>query len=341
MRTGAILEKSFAIFGMLALFLLVSCGGGGGGGGGKDTTTTNSTTLSYTGSTSKAVIDETNAADISTSAVNGGTNNTAFNGLAALTGTSGDVEVKRIGVWGSANIMQNAVSDILAVTPSASASEKAVQTEQETIDGTCGGQASGTVQVDDVTGKFSGNLNFSNYCESGTSVNGVTNFSGTINTATDEFVKLTLNFDYLNVDCQNGSSVLDGSISISVQSNGANMTMNLYLQDSQSGDIFWLENYNMQIDDESSYMSISISGNFYAPQDGYVSLSTQQNLIIYSGDTNPSSGILVAVGENGPAGGPTLAKLTCLSPDLFQVEADTDGDGIYDWDSGSLSWSDY
>jgi hypothetical protein len=58
-------------------------------------------------------------------------------------------------------------------------------------------------------------------------------------------------------------------------------------------------------------------------------------------DQVPSAGILIAVGENGSAGGPTMARLTCLSAGLFKVETDTDGDGVYDTDSGDLFWDDF
>jgi len=58
-------------------------------------------------------------------------------------------------------------------------------------------------------------------------------------------------------------------------------------------------------------------------------------------DQVPSAGILIAVAENGAAGGPTMAQLMCLSCGLFKVETDSDGDGVYDTDSGDLFWDDF
>jgi len=55
---------------------------------------------------------------------------------------------------------------------------------------------------------------------------------------------------------------------------------------------------------------------------------------IDDGDEWPSSGVFIVGGEGG-----TEAQLTALSSTTYIVDADTDGDGIYDWDSGVLNWS--
>jgi hypothetical protein len=86
---------------------------------------------------------------------------------------------------------------------------------------------------------------------------------------------------------------------------------------------------------------MTISGDFYYPDYGYVSLTTEQTLIIDASTMTPTSGVLVVSGENGSAGGPTRARLTCYSSGQFQVEADTNGDGEYNWTSALLSWDEY
>lgn len=80
---------------------------------------------------------------------------------------------------------------------------------------------------------------------------------------------------------------------------------------------------------------------FYDPQDGYVSVSIIENPIVYDYDRVPTSGVILAEGENGVSGGPTMDRLTCYPSGLFNVQADTNGDGIYDWDSWDLPWDDY
>lgn len=42
----------------------------------------------------------------------------------------------------------------------------------------------------------------------------------------------------------------------------------------------------------------------------------------------------------GGGGGSTMARLAAFSSSTCQVEADTNGDGIYDWNSGVMNWSD-
>jgi hypothetical protein len=99
---------------------------------------------------------------------------------------------------------------------------------------------------------------------------------------------------------------------------------------------FWINDHQMEVVETGPTMSMSISGNVHSPQYGYVTLSTQPAFVVDTTDQVPSTGILIVVGENGSVGGPTMARLTCLSTGLFKVETDTDGDGVYDTDSGDL-----
>jgi hypothetical protein len=341
MRVFYICKRLIGFSAISVFFLFLSCGGGGGGGdgGGSTTTADSPTALSYTGSTSKATIDDANAVVITSSAVNGGLHGAAVNGVASMTSISDTVEAKNNNSLIAAMAMKNAVVNLQAASDTASASSKTVQTEQDTIDGACGGQAVGNMQVDDVAGNFSGSLDFSNYCESQVILNGNANFSGSVNTTTEQFESIKLDFNYLKANYGSTSYIFDGTISINIQATDATMTMNMYIQDSNSGDVFWIDGYRMGISADDSYYAITISGNFYDPHYGYVTVSTQQNLLVSESDMIPYSGILIAVGENGTAGGPTKARLTCYSSGSFQVEADTNGDGVYDWDSGDLSWS--
>ena len=74
----------------------------------------------------------------------------------------------------------------------------------------------------------------------------------------------------------------------------------------------------------------------YEPDHGYVDVTTEEVFVIHDGDDWPSSGIHLIIGADG-----NEAKLTAIDNLSFRLEADTDGDGIYDWDSGPLLWSDY
>jgi hypothetical protein len=323
---------------LLAIFISLGCGGGGGGG---SAVPTRPASLTYTGSTARAVINESNAAELASEAVSGGTRANVFTGFAAVATGPESADTNRLAVFASAMVLQNAVVSLHAASPSSTGAAKAVFTEQETINGTCGGTAFGDLQADDVTGDFSGHLSFSNFCESNVTVNGDTDFSGTINTTTDQIEIITFNFGYLTSSEPSGSFIIDGTMSIVNQPAGFTITMDMYLKDGNSGDVCWIDNYHIEAIEYASYVSMAVSGVFYDPQDGYVSVSTLENLIVYDYDRVPASGVILAEGENGVSGGPTMARLTCYPSGLFNVQADTDGDGIYDWDSGDLSWNDY
>lgn len=86
--------------------------------------------------------------------------------------------------------------------------------------------------------------------------------------------------------------------------------------------------------EESGYVEFEVSGRYYDPDYGYVDFHTDTPFHIDDGDEWPSAGVLIVEGEGG-----TEAQLTALSSTTYIVDADTDGDGIYDWDSGVLNWS--
>jgi hypothetical protein len=321
---------------LVSVSFLIACGGGGGGG---STVPASPTSLAYTGSTAKAVISQSNATEITSEALTGGISANVFTEFASISAGSEVTDANRLNLSETAIALQNAVDNLWTVSQSSIEAAKAVQTEQETINGACGGTATGFLQVDDVTGDFSGDLTFANYCDADVTLNGKTDFSGIINLSTDQIENINFSFGYLTSTEPSGSSVIDGNLLIINQSNGFTLSMDMYLQD--GSDVYWINNYNIEAIEYPSSVSITVSGIFYDPNYGYVTLSTSENLIVYDNDRLPTSGILLVEGENGVSGGPTRAKLTCKSFGLFNVEADTDGDGIYEWDSGDLSWDDY
>ena len=94
----------------------------------------------------------------------------------------------------------------------------------------------------------------------------------------------------------------------------------------------------MTLTEESSYVNVEVSGKYYDSDYGYVTITTLTPLCIYYNDSFPSDGVFVITGDTGIGGGSTKAQLTVLSSTTYQVEADTNGDGTYDWNSGVLDW---
>ena len=113
----------------------------------------------------------------------------------------------------------------------------------------------------------------------------------------------------------------------------------MYFRDNSTNKVYWVQNYTIELTEETGYVDIDVSGRFYHPDHGYITITTSPPLRINDGDEYPFQGVIVVEGKDGTAGGPTRARLTVIDNSEYQVEADTDGDGFYDdYDSGVLNW---
>ena len=329
--------KTMRMVSILSAFLLsmclFSCSGGGGGGGG------GSVGISYTGVTTLAVIDESNAVDLATGAYQGGnTGGTAGVLGAEQTGESEDTSSPR--TLKVSRALEDALRRVDLMSRSGSIAAGAMQEETGTVDGDCGGRASYTIRVDDVTGEFSGSFNFNNYCSYGVRLSGRATFSGDVDLNTG-YIE-TFDFSFNTLTCTSGSDsfTLDGDISCDVNASSMSVSMDMLLKDNSTGKVYWARDCTMTWTDGAGYMAFEWSGRYYDPDHGYITVSTNTAFVIYDGDYWPTEGVLVIRGHTGTAGGRTKARLHVLSSTTFHVEVDTDGDGSYDWDSGDLYWSD-
>ena len=114
--------------------------------------------------------------------------------------------------------------------------------------------------------------------------------------------------------------------------------MDIYFQNGEDGDVYWINNFRVETTEIASDLSMNMEGRFYHPTFGYVDLTTPLDVVTDVSDIMPVSGELMLVGEKGSAGGATKARLVFMAAGKFRVEADTNGDGIFNWDSGELSW---
>jgi len=319
---------------LLAVFL-TACGGGGGGGGGGSPSG-----ISYTGLTTEATIDENNAEDLSTGAYQGGQTGAAFGSVGAIqAGESGPVGRPR--TLKVSQVLEDALHKVDMTSRSGGTFVGAIYTESDTIYGDYGGSASYTINVNDQTGEFSGSITFNSYSDDGvTTISGPVSFSGSLDLNTEELIEFSLSFDSLTATSGSDSFTLDGNISFDNTISPATMTMTMLLKDNNTGKVYKVEGYTMTLTEEVNYVDVEVSGTYFDPDYGYVSISTTTPLCIYYGDDYPSDGVIVVTGNTGIAGGSTMARLTALTSTTYQVEADTNGDGTYDWDSGVLNWSD-
>ena len=314
---------------ILFAMLLAACGGGGGDGG----ATVETPGISYTGLTTPATIDEDNAEDLAAGAFEGGSMGAAMGGLGAIeTGEGGHIACPRM--LKVSQVLEDSLRQVDLISRSDGTFIGAVTTESGTVHGDCGGSGSYTISIDDQTGEFSGTLDFSSYCDGEVIISGATSFSGEIDVDTGDILKFNFSFDNLTGTLGTDSFTLNGNISFDVTASPATMTMAMLLQDNSTGKVYWLRDYTMTATEGANYVDVELSGRYYDPDYGYVNITTNTPFRIYDGDDWPSEGVLVITGD-----GNTRARLTVLSSTTYQIEADTNGDGSYDWDSGVLNWS--
>ena len=313
-----------SIIGFTLAFTLIGCSGGGGGGNSGEA----AGGLTYSGVTTPAQVDETNAEEIA-----GGAFATGLIGD-GMVGLSLDqpFESYRIRNFRSVNlplILSDSLNLVDFTSPSAGGVQAATQSQSDIIDGSCGGTMSYSVTVDDEQGTFNGSFTFSDYCNDSTVINGAARFDGRMDVVNNNFIEATFSFDRLS----GAELLLDGEIEIDFAATPDVITFNAYGQDPNTGAVFWINNYSITIDEFAGYVEIEMAGMFYHPDFGYVTLSTPDPLVLHDGDEWPVSGTLIVTGASG-----SKAKLTANDHLTCWVEVDGDGDGSYEWDSGIMGW---
>jgi hypothetical protein len=204
----------------------------------------------------------------------------------------------------------------------------------ETVNGECGGSYTIGADIDSLTGSVSsGTIIYDDYCDGGIIFSGSLTFAGQIDLVTKEG---DLDFTFTDCTQKEGSDsvTINGTASFASTLTTQTMTFkNLYVRDNTLNKVAWFNNFVIVSTEESADSLITMSGRFYDPDSGYIDLSTESPMVILTDDENPSDGVLVAMGRNN-----TKARLTALTSTTYEVEADTNGDGEYDWDSGTLYW---
>lgn len=322
--------KSLFFVAAISLLLIAGCGGGGGGGNGGD-----DTGGTYTGKTTPATITKSNAEEILQDALNGGVSGAGFSAAFSAIEASGQQAGSPM-VYRIISRTADTVAGIAAERSSGSvpASASAIITEPINETGECGGSVTGTMQVNNVTGDVSGTLVFNDLCEMGSYSSGTITITGNGDWASDD-MDITMNFDDFSVvsDADDVDATMNGSVRLITDGSTDTMTMNIYLKDNGTGDYYWMEDYVLEMYYGDYADTMEVSGRFYSPEYGYVTLTTTTAFVVDFDDYYPSEGVLIAAGA-----GNTRAKLTVLSSTSYMVEADENGDGTYEWDSGELYW---
>lgn len=311
---------------IVAIGLTAGCGGGGGGGGGNDGDTNNTESLTYTGVTSKASINSANADDLAIGAFeNGGSSRSLSLGVQVNNQHSG---IGKPRVLFLTEAVQSVLNQAQVISPAGGSVVGAIVNESETIEGSCGGSVTVELSVDDTTGEFEGNFSFNDYCEADITINGTGNVE-----STESAGAFRMSFDSMTMALCDGSSSFTarGSYEVTALSGSTTIKGNEWTRDNSTGKVYRFENVVITTTNDSNSVGIRISGRFYHPDHGYATASTPEPLRIYTGDFWPTSGVFLLEGQVGAAGGSTKARMTAIDSANYMIEADTDGNGGYDF----------
>jgi len=315
-------QHKHIIYSAIFALTLSACGGGGGGDGAAGTTG-----ITYTGITSQASLTIGNGEEIGTTAYqNGG----STQGLGTVLSSTTEVEQAQANnnpkTAALAKTLLGAINKIqLPTSVDAKRYSRAVVTETDSFPGECGGTASFSISVDDVSGDFSGSFTFSSYCELGDVMNGNLSFSGNININTLAFGTMTMTMTSLTVSTGNDSFTVDGSMSFNPSNSPLAITMDMKLKDNSTEQIFWTENFSLTIVEAFTYEDLSMAGRFYHPDHGYVDITTPTPFHYTGTNEFPYPGVMIATGANG-----STTTLTSLSITSYQIDIDEDGDSVID-----------
>jgi hypothetical protein len=312
---------------------MVSCGGGGG----------SSSNLLYTGETSQAIISQTNAVGILTDAYMGGDMGSFPVPLGAVRSDEG-LGSKGSTVFNAAMVMKEAVSQI---DRESLINDPAVGiTQSQTINGSCGGSASFSISFNEITGAFSGNFTFNAYNECTDVISGGISISGVFEIVQGpqgpepgELITLTMSFSALAIS-GGETATIAGEITVTVNPSSESIIMDVLLHDGVTDKTYWVNNYSITVAQGAGFTDVTVSGSFYDPDEGFVTLSTPVPLHILDFDEWPSGGTLEVAGLNG-----TKARLIVIDSTEFYVLVESGNDNLFDeWDSrdfGQLFWADF
>ncbi len=281
--------------------------------------------VTYSGLTTPATITAANADGLASTAVNGS--------AAGATVAAGAINKNSINTFGLAQTVLSQ-SDLVTADAASMPAAGAIQTISQTLNGAdYGGSGSATVvgSIDNVTGYGSLTVTYNHFSDgySNTTFNGVM-------TLTNDATGKTISFSNITITDASGVFSMGGSVHSKITATGEILTMNI-VASSSAGLAVKVENFVVitttnalgQVVDESG------SGRIYNSAEGYIDITTTSPLV-YSpaGSIYPSSGgPVIATGSGG-----TIVKVTPVDAMSVLIEADTTGDGNFDYSKTTL-WS--
>lgn len=307
--------------------LILAMTGCGGGGGGDSSSNTNPSEITYTGLTTKALITEENATALSTGALKMSIQSTTMD---SVVGSESNDLVYASNIGSFYQTLRNI--DFASKEPGMRA------TDTGTEYGTCGGHCEYNISIDEATGAISGVLSYVDFCQPTGTMNGDIAITGLADPETGKPTEITMTLDQVNLTTNDDSIIMDGSM-VFQYNTIYNITILADMRFKNGDDVYQLADYQIIFQSHPYYYEMEIFGDFYSPENGYVTIITDVSIRtnIWD-DVYPHHGTIIVEGENGIEGGPTMSELQILSGNAYLINADTTGDGNFDWSSGLQYW---
>lgn len=329
----------------LAVFLLAGCGGGGGGGGSESL---------YTGVTSPAVIDNTNAVDIASGAYYGGemVDTSFLPGVLAAEG-NGSAVSPPFQIFSLVRTFQD-IADGIGVQPQTAgtmglARPLDMSASGRIPEGAVDNYMDFSFSWNEETGSLSGTFSFHNFGDDeGNVLNGSVGISGTTSISYNpdpvpgDILEVTFHFSSFTSSDGVNAVKISGSMTLASDGGTGNgsATIVLYVTDLVTGTTNWINHYTITTtggaDGIGAYTEATISaGSSICFQDhGCVDVETTTPFRQYDMYTFPSSGVLVVTGDGNRSARFNVSN----DPAGYFVDADLDADGTYEWQSDIFPW---
>jgi hypothetical protein len=231
---------------------------------------------------------------------------------------------------------QQVVDKKVSLVPSSNEFDPAAElTEPINLEGTCGGTITGKLKGDEATGDISGDISFNNFCEgdagSNVQIDGDLSFSGNIDPEAEdlEINNLKGSSKGITLTVNEGSEqrvyTASFNASLSISSDSVSITIkNFTFADQTEGTEVKLQNFAMTVTEGASTTTVTISGTIDVTDQGSVTFQTVGPVTV-SDDGETISGTIKVSGADN------TQILVSIDDGVLTVQADTNGDGTYDY----------